>query len=246
MSETRDIMGMPITITLARGNAAALERAFAYFTDVDERFSTYKEGSEISRFNRGEMGESELSGDMREVFALAERTKEETNGYFDMKRPDGSLDPSGIVKGWAVRNAAALLESEGIADYCIDAGGDIASAGTNAEGKPWSVGIRNPFDRAELVKVIYPRGKGVATSGSYVRGAHIYDPHAPSRQLDSVVSITVVGSDVLEADRYATAAFAMGPEGIAFIDATEGLEGYSIDKDGIATMTAGFLSYTSP
>ena len=122
---------------------------------------------------------------MREVLALAEQTRRETDGYFDIRTPAGTLDPSGIVKGWAIRNAAALVARSGARDYFVDAGGDIQSAGHNGEGKAWRVGIRNPFDQAEIIKVVEPRGKGVATSGTYVRGQHIYDPHArgaPSRR----------------------------------------------------------------
>jgi thiamine biosynthesis lipoprotein len=127
----------------------------------------------------------------------------------------------------------------------VNAGGDIAMSGKNEKGDDWSVGIRNPFNVTEIVKVIYPRGKGVATSGSYVRGAHIYNPLAPEDELKEVVSITVVGPNVLEADRFATAAFAMGKAGIAFIENTPGLEGYMIDRGGVATFTSGFATYTT-
>ncbi|RUZ50747.1 FAD:protein FMN transferase, partial [Mesorhizobium sp. M7A.F.Ca.US.003.02.2.1] len=124
--------------------------------------------------------------------------------------PDGSIDPSGIVKGWAIRNAAAIIQRSGIRDFFIEAGGDIQSCGKNASGHDWSVGIRNPFNPDEIVKIVYPRGRGLATSGSYVRGQHIYNPHAIDSPIQDIVSLTVIGADVLEADRFATAAFAMG------------------------------------
>ncbi len=238
-------MGMPVEVVVAGGDArAALEDAFAYFAAVDARFSTYKDDSEISRINRKLLAPEAASGEMREVFALAERTKAETGGYFDIRRPDGTLDPSGIVKGWAVKNASARVRARGHEDFFINAGGDIAMSGANAAGAPWSVGIKNPFRPDEIVKVIYPRGKGVATSGSYIRGAHIYNPHNPAEELADVVSITVIGPDVLEADRYATAAFAMGEKGIAFIEALPGFEGYAIGARGTATLTSGFHAYT--
>ena len=84
----------------------------------------------------------------------------------------------------------------------------------------------------------------MATSGSYIRGAHIYNPHAPTAALTDILSITVVGPDVYEADRFATAAFAMGREGINFIERLQGFEGYAIDKSGVATLTSGFEHYT--
>lgn len=240
-------MGMPVEIEIADGDARdSLEDAFAYLAQVDERFSTYKPDSEISRINRGELAREDASEEMRLVFALAEKTKGETDGYFDMRTPDGLLDPSGIVKGWAIRNASARISRRGHAHHFVNAGGDIAMAGENADGAPWSVGIRNPFNDAEIVKVVYPKGKGIATSGSYIRGAHVYDPHDPSRPLETLVSLTVIGPDVLEADRFATAAFAMGEAGIAFIERLPGFEGYAIDRDGVATMTSGLETYLNP
>ena len=249
MKETRLIMGMPIEIEIVgQGVGTALESAFAYLVGVDEQFSVYKETSEISRINRGELPIELASREMQEVFAIAEKTKRETNGYFDMRRPDGSIDPSGIVKGWAILNTAALIRAAGHENYFVNAGGDIAMRGSpsadGAEGGEWSVGIRNPFNIHEVVKVVYPHGKGIATSGSYIRGDHIYNPHAPEEKLQEIVSITVIGPDVLEADRFATAAFAMGKEGISFIERLDGFEGYAIDANGIATMTSGFGTYT--
>lgn len=268
MKDIRLIMGMPIEIEIVAPDASGtLEKAFAYLVLVDERFSTYKEGSEISRINRGELALADISSDMREVFAIAEKTKQETDGYFDIHlpaqagQPSGTIDPSGIVKGWAIKNTAALIRKDGYENYFVNAGGDIAMGGTNAEGKDWSIGIRNPFKSDEIVKVVYPRGRGIATSGSYIRGAHIYNPHAPQEELRDIVSITVIGPDVLEADRFATAAFAMGKSGVKFIEklpaktATGGspdgsnepsrsFEAYAIDAQGIATMTSGFGVYT--
>lgn len=248
MKETRLIMGMPIEIEIIGPTSPRLrmasDNAFEYLTKVDERFSTYKDSSEISKINIGEVKDNEMSEEMKEVFALAEKTKKETNGYFNICRPDGKIDPSGIVKGWAIRNTAELISKAGHENYFVNAGGDIAMGGTNTEGGQWSVGIKNPFNVSEIVKIVYPRGKGIATSGSYIRGAHIYNPLTPEEELKDIVSITVIGPDVLEADRFATSAFAMGKAGIAFIENLPSFEGYMIDKDGIATMTSGFAVYT--
>src|SRR3989338_10446856 len=137
MKETRLLMGMPITIEV---NDPALseglcDNVFDYFTYVDETFSTYKEESELSRINRGLVMRDAYSADMEEIFALAAQTKEETFGYFDIRTPLGVYDPSGIVKGWAIRNAASLLEKEGCANFCIEAGGDMQTHGLNSEGR---------------------------------------------------------------------------------------------------------------
>ena len=98
--------------------------------------------------------------------------------------------------------------------------------------------------KREIIKVIYVSDEGVATSGTYIRGLHIYNPkdHKP---MDKIVSLTVIGPNVYEADRFATAAFAMGLDGINFIEKLPGFEGYIIDKGGVATVTTGFNKYTT-
>ena len=244
--ETRILMGMPITIDIVDANSTPLiDDVFAYFAAVDAQFSVFKPESEISALNQGRLGLPDVSAPMQEILAIAARTMKETHGYFDIRRPDGSLDPSGVVKGWAIRNAADLIRAAGVRNFYVDAGGDIQTGGVNAAGEPWTVGIRNPFNQREIVKAIRPQERGVATSGSYVRGQHIYDPFRPGQRLDDIVSLTVVGGDVLEADRFATAAFAMGRAGIYFIEERPDLEGYAIDAAGVATKTSGFERYAT-
>lgn len=240
-----DIMGMPIVIKIVDDSAAEkdIDDIFRYFQSVDKKFSTYKKDSEISRFNRKEIQEKNLSGEMKLIFRLSEQTKKETNGFFDIKKANGLIDPSGLVKGWAIWEAAKLVQKMGFKNFFIEAGGDIQAEGLNEEGKKWRVGIRNPFSKAEIVKVLSVSDNGVATSGTYERGQHIYDPHTKNSELRQIVSITVVGPNIYEADRFATAAFAMQQEGIHFIEKQKGLEGYMIDKDGMATMTSGFETY---
>ncbi len=244
--DTRVHMGMPITVEiLPHGPLALLDRVFAYFEAVDKRFSPYRMDSEVTVFNQGRIAATDLSPEMREVLKIAERTKAETRGYFEIRRPDGDLDPSGIVKGWAIRDAARIIKSAGIRDYFVEAGGDVQTGGRNPDGEDWKIGIRNPFNEAEVIKVVTANSRGVATSGTYARGQHIYNPHRPGRPLDDIVSLTVIGPDVLEADRFATAAFAMGSEGIYFIEELPGFDGYAVDADGIATQTSGFGAYVA-
>ncbi len=67
----------------------------------------------------------------------------------------------------------------------------------------------------EIVKVLAISDRGVATSGTYIRGQHIYNPVTGGLPDPEIVSITVIGPDIYEADCYATAAFAMGRKGSA-------------------------------
>src|SRR5690349_14780518 len=99
MRATRILMGMPITVdVVAATDDKLLGRVFSYFAEIDRRFSTYKSDSEIEAINCGRLAATDCSEEMREVLDVAERTKQESYGYFDIRRPDGRLDPSGIVK----------------------------------------------------------------------------------------------------------------------------------------------------
>jgi FAD:protein FMN transferase len=238
-------MGMPITVEVLADNATRyIASVFDYFKSVDERYSTYKDSSEISQINNG-LPKNEWSQEMKTVLKLCEQTRQATDGYFDITTNNGKLDPSGLVKGWAINNAAQLLQASDVQNFYIEAGGDVQVRGSNAVNEPWSVGIRNPFKLDEVIKVVQLTTQGIATSGTYIRGQHIYNPRQRRQVLNSVKSLTVIGPNVYEADRYATAAFAMGAQGIGFIESTSGLEGYMVDANKIATYTSGFERYVS-
>ena len=205
-------MGMPVTVVCEGG----AERVFAWLRWVDATFSTYREDSEIRRIDRGELRVEDAHPAVQQVLARCERLRAETGGYFDA-RAGGRLDPSGLVKGWAVDRAAALVNASGEQRFCISAGGDVV-----ARGGPWRVGVRHPRRRRRLAAALSVHDAAVATSGAYERGAHIVDPHT-RRPARGTLSVSVVGPDLATADAYATAAFAMGAAGPAW---TAGLDGY--------------------
>lgn len=249
MKDHRSAMGMPVTIDIVDVNSTMkdIDELFVYFEQVEKIFSPFKGDSETSKINRGEIASENYSAEMKEILFLAEKTKKETHGFFNIKNEPGKINPVGIVKGWAIYNAAKILEKKSFENFYIDIGGDIQTKGLNYENKKWQIGIRNPFSNEpgkELIKVVYLSGEGIATSGNYLRGNHIYNPIDPSEKVDDLVSFSVIGPNVYEADRFATAAFAMGKEGIYFVEKLAGFEGYAVDKNGIATMTSGFELYT--
>src|SRR4051812_25542643 len=101
MKETRILMGMPLTVEICDATAtqADIDATFGYFAYIDQTFSTYKADSEITKINNGLIEEGQYSPNMKTIFELSEKTKEETNGYFDIKNNEGKYDPSGLVKG---------------------------------------------------------------------------------------------------------------------------------------------------
>lgn len=236
-------MGMPVTLIIEDATVSqdVFDQTYAYFMAVDEAYSPYKPTSEVSRINAG-LPEQEWSPQMNEVVRLCRETTSVTSGYFEAWH-NGKFDPSGLVKGWAINNAAKLLLSLGCQNFYVEAGGDIQVHGLNSSHEPWQIGIRNPFDRHQIVKVVALTTQGIATSGLYIRGKHIYDPHDDGASLLEVASLTVIGPNIYEADRFATAAFAMGIRGIGLIESQPGLEAYMIDNAGQATLTQGFEQY---
>src|SRR2546430_8084849 len=206
------IMGMPIVVDVRDDNTdeAALDHVFAWFRWVDATFSTYKEDSEISRLARGELAPSDAVPEVRWVLNRCEQLREETRGFFDA-RATGRLDPSGLVKGWSVDRAAELLRHAPIRNFAVSAGGDMCLSGRAVPELSWRVGIEHPRERLQDAAVVQANDLAIATSGAYVRGAHIIDPYS-GRAPQGVLSVTVVGPELATADAYATAAFAMGPD----------------------------------
>jgi len=242
MKQTELIMGMPITVEIVDGDAKKyFQDVFNYFSKIDAKYSTYKNDSEISQINNG-LPKSKFSSEMKKVLALCEQTRKDTKGYFNITL-NGKLDPSGLVKGWAINNAANMLRKKKLTNFYIEAGGDIQVSGHDTNNQPWTIGIRNPFNINEIIKTISLTSEGVATSGTYIRGQHIYNPFKPNVKLHGVRSLTVIGPNIYEADRFATAAFAMGVDGISFIKTIQGLEAYMVTDNEVATYTSGFERY---
>ena len=160
------------------------------------------------------------------------------------RRPTGpELDPSGFVKGWAVEAAARILESHGCANFCINAGGDIAIRGHVSADTPWRVGIRHPDLENLLALVVEGVGPlAIATSATYERGAHIVDPRVGESSL-GLASATVVGSDLGIADAYATACFVMGLESLDWIEQRSDYDVYLISHDQQTYWSSGFGRY---
>src|SRR4051794_8690071 len=212
-TEVRHIMGMPIGIDARDPGGAAVDAAFDWLREVDATFSTYREDSDVRRLDRGELTLAECRPEVDEVLTRCMALERETRGYFSV-RPAGRLDPSGLVKGWAVDGAAARLAAAGAHNFCINAGGGIVARGRPAPDRAWRVGVRHPEDPVSIAAVVSVEDLAVATSGEYERGGHILDPHT-GRRPTGLLSVTVVGADLATADAYATAAFAMGADGPA-------------------------------
>jgi FAD:protein FMN transferase len=223
------VMGMPISVAIRGRHAddhrgrAAWAATLAVLREADRVFSTYRADSVICRIGRGELRVAdcppEVAADIAEVLAIAETARRDSGGAFAIDR-GGVLDPSGVVKGWAAEHAADHLAALPDTDFCLSAGGDIVCRTLDPASAPWRIGIEDPHDPSRLVAVVPLHTGAVATSGSSRRGAHIVDART-GRPTAGLASVTVVGRSLTAVDIDATAAFALGTDGEAWI-ATRG------------------------
>jgi hypothetical protein len=63
------------------------------------------------------------------------------------------LDPTGVVKGWAVERAADHLRALEATDFCLSVGGDMACRTLDPDAPPWRIGIEDPHHTDRLVAV---------------------------------------------------------------------------------------------
>jgi thiamine biosynthesis lipoprotein len=235
-----ECMGTVFTIDI-RGAGQwtdAVDEAVAWLHHVDAVFSTYTPGSDISRIQRRELRVEEADTDVGVVLDLCAAVQAETDGYFTAM-PHRMIDPTGLVKGWAIERASLLLRAHGSADHAVNGGGDIQLAGEAAAGRPWSVGIADPRDRMQVLTTVTGRDFAIATSGTAERGRHLVDPRT-GRPMARLLSATVVGPSLTRADGYATAAFVMGKSAPRWADGVSGYEALLVAADGTLEHSAGW------
>jgi thiamine biosynthesis lipoprotein len=239
-------MGMPISLAL-RGRHVDDRRAHdawaevvADLREVDRVFSTYRHESAISRLARGEITVADCPPEVQEVLELGQVARIQSDGAFDVRRrlPTGEtvLDPSGVVKGWAVQRASAWLHALPDTDFCLSAGGDLVCHTEDPAGRPWRVGIEDPTDPTRLVAVVPVHRGAVATSGTAHRGAHLVDARTGAAPAH-VASVTVVAGSLTWADIDATAAYALDVEAATWLRGRPGRTGLVVWRDGRVEQT---------
>jgi FAD:protein FMN transferase len=194
----------------------AIEDVRKFVYKVDEVFSTYKSDSVVSKLRRGEIEIGSCSEDVIEVWNACGFASELTDGAFNPWAVIGGFDPSGFVKGWAADRVADILVKAGVEHVQVNAAGDLTLRGgfLTADGvkEPWKIGVVNPDNRQEVLRVFEITDGAIATSGTYERGAHIVDPHSGLIAIGAK-SATVIGPDGGLADAMATALMVSGDDG---------------------------------
>ena len=208
----------------------AWREALGLLVDIEMRFSTFRVDSEISRINRGELHLLDASHDVVEVMDACTWLEHESGGAFRARRPDGTLDPAGFVKGWAAERAGRILAGHGLSSWYLNVGGDIQTSGLQASGERWRIGVVDPTERKVIAAWFeIPENFAVATSGTGARGAHLWDGRNDAF-VDRLASTTVIGPHLMWADAFATAAFAMGDNGLEWLARYPDYQGFSVCK----------------
>jgi thiamine biosynthesis lipoprotein len=238
------VFSFEIRGAVTRDIRRALTEAVAWLHDVDALFSTYRADSAVNRLVRGDTGVEHCPPVVAEVLALCAEATRVTGGFFT-STPEGRLDPSGLVKGWAVERASWILHAAGAHHTCVNGGGDIQLRGEASPGAPWRIGIAHPLVPARLIAVVTGHDLAVATSGTTERGAHIVNPHT-GLPASGWAGLTVTGRHLTQADVYATAAFAMGEAARSWITGRDGYAALAVTPDGRTWQSEGFPLHRDP
>jgi FAD:protein FMN transferase len=237
------VMGTVFSLDIPAAAAGTLPAVLRWLHWVDATFSPYRDDSDVSRFGRGDLALTQCTPELAEVIGECAAIRDLSGGYFT-DTPGGRFDPSGLVKGWAIEHAAAMLSAAGFTGHTINGAGDLQCTGEPEPGRPWRVGIAHPLNPGTLAAVVAGRDLAIATSGTAERGPHIINPHT-GRPATDLASVTVVGTRITAADAYATAAFAMGHPARRWVESLDGYEAFAVGTDGSQWQTSGFKAYTA-
>lgn len=137
-----------------------------------------------------------------------------------LDKPGMRLDLGGIAKGFAADEALAVLQSFGLNQALVDAGGDLRLGAAPPDALGWEVEIAAVDSAGQLVQAVhYLANAAVAASGDRyryveadgVRYSHILDPRT-GMGVTHAHLVTVVAPTATAADALASALSVMGAE----------------------------------
>jgi thiamine biosynthesis lipoprotein len=239
------LMGMPISLALRGRHASsgagrkAWQGVINQLHEVDVIFSTYRDDSIINRLDRAELTIDQCPAEVAEVLELGREAERASDGAFSIMLPTAEarrrLDPSGVVKGWAVQRASVFLAALEETDFCLSAGGDIVCHTALPDSAAWRIGIEDPHDPTRLIAMVPIRSGAVATSGSAHRGDHLVDPRTGQPPPQAIASVTTIETSLTWADIDATAAYVHGPDAARWLQTRPIDSALIIWADGGAT-----------
>lgn len=167
------------------------------------------------------------------------------DGRIAKKSPATRFDFSSVAKGYGIDRIADMFDRNGITDYMIEIGGEVAVRGHNPSGREWHIQIDSPeggmMHRRLTVKSLGPERVALASSGNYRNFrldslgrsyGHTLSPITGHPVASTMVAVTVETSSCGFADALATACMASGCADSAFaIINRAGAEALIVDVD---------------
>ena len=210
------------------------------FARLNEKYSLYRDDSEISAVARGDISLADASEELREEYARALEWREKTDGAFTPHRPDGIIDLSGTIKAVAIDSTAKLLTDAGFVNFSVNVGGDLTTSGNQAADESgWITGIVDPQDRDTVIAAVRLNAEfpAMATSGSVERGEHIWLRPETTKDF---VQATVIAQDIITADVLATAIISGGQTSLDQITQNFVVAVMTVAPDGTLQANARF------
>ncbi|MFT8917397.1 MAG: FAD:protein FMN transferase [Oenococcus sp.] len=216
-------MTIPFTVQVivaqpsTRANRLVLKQSSAihdYMKHIDRVFSPFREDSELTAFNQGSLMFENTSQDFQTVYAISSWAEEKTNHLFSADYlGTQQYDPTGLVKGWAIEQAAkhflfALLAEDDFIAANLIGGGDMQFATRPGSDWVWQLAIADPFDTKKIMAKLAMTSGAIASSGTVERGQHLINVaqhRAIGTQASDIISGSVISDSLAEADIWATA-----------------------------------------
>ena len=183
-----------------------------------------------------------------------------TDNTITKKAPGTQFNFSAITKGYGIDCVAEMLQRQGINNYMIEIGGEVALKGLNSRGEKWHIQIDAPdSDKTghEQLSVIEITDCCLATSGNYRnyrdtkngRIGHTISPSTGLPYINDVASATVIAPSTITADALATSLMAMpADDGLAMIESMDSVEAMLViaDGDGWRILTTSSFPHATP
>ena len=138
-----------------------------------------------------------------------------------MTMPDLHINVASVTEGFVIDELIVLLKQQGLSDFLLEVGGEVAAIGHAPDGQPWRVGIQTPEAmHGDSIQTIPLSDLCIATSGNYRQHfkkdgksiSHLIDPRTGRPIEHPLTSVSVIHKSSVLADGYATALMILGPE----------------------------------
>lgn len=225
------------------------KRVFEKSTEVWNNTEGYFDptvGSWVNAYGFGPENKPEILTDQKKAFLQSitgwDKVKLTSEGTVLKNSIETYLDFNALAKGYTVDLLASYLELQGAADFLIEIGGEIVARGKNPKtSNPWRIAIDDPNQNEErkLIQTLTLKNQAIATSGNYrkykidkvtgERYVHSINPLNGTAVRSTVLSASVIASDCMTADAYATALMVMPlHKSIEMIETLPNIEAYWI------------------